>query len=233
MLVLPGGGYSMLAAHEGEGYARWLASRGVAAFVLNYRLGSSGYRHPAMLQDADRALRMIRMLAPRAGLAPSKVGVMGSSAGGHLAATLLTQWNAGEAGAGNPIDRVSSRPDLGVLCYPVITFMEYGHLGSCGNLLGENATAAQRRQLSAHLNVRKDTPPCFLWHTVADAAVPVENSLLFAQALRANEVPFDLHCYAEGRHGLGLCQREGDPRIPWAIDLEYWLGTRGFLKGPS
>ncbi|MFN0069417.1 MAG: alpha/beta hydrolase [Limisphaerales bacterium] len=225
IVVLPGGGYGGLAQHEGPAYAEWLNSLGVHAFVLKYRLGSHGYRHPRMLEDAARAVRLVRARAADWGVDPARVGIMGSSAGGHLASTLLTHFDASRPDAADAVDRQSSRPDLGVLCYPVISLGEFTHQGSKKNLLGENPPADLVQLLSNELQVTKDTPPTFLWHTVEDAAVPVENSLLFAAALRKAGVPFDLHVYEKGRHGIGLADGH-----PWTKDLEFWLRQRGWLK---
>jgi len=227
-LVLPGGGYGALAGHEGEGYAKWLAAQGIAAYVLKYRLGSSGYRHPVMLQDAARALRTIRAWARRDRRDPARIGIIGSSAGGHLASTLLVRHDGGQRDAADPVERESSRPDLGVLCYPVISSGEHAHRGSFNNLLGEDADAELLRELSSELHVTRETPPTFLWHTTADQAVPVENSLLFASALARAEVPFELHVYEKGGHGLGL-PAAGKSAPPWDAELLRWLKVRGFL----
>jgi acetyl esterase/lipase len=228
MVILPGGGYARLAEHEGAGYAEWFVARGITCFVLKYRLGSAGYRHPVMLNDAARALRMVRSHAQREGLDPTRIGIIGSSAGGHLASTLLTRFDAGRSEHTDPIEQESSRPDLGILCYPVINLGEYRHDGSRRHLLGEEPTDEQIRALSNELQVRPDTPPTFIWHTVEDQAVPVENALLFAHALRRAGVPFVLHIYEKGRHGLGL-GRPDAPAPPWAANLEFWLHERGFL----
>lgn len=228
MLVLPGGGYGNLAEHEGTGYATWFAARGIDAYVLKYRLGSNGYRHPTMLNDAARALRLVRSFARRDGRDPGRIGVIGSSAGGHLASTLATHFEAGRADAADPVERESSRPDLAILCYPVISLAEFGHAGSRRNLLGENPTPELVRHLSNELQVTRETPPCFLWHTVEDKTVPVENSLLFAAALRRAGVPFALHVYENGPHGLGF-GRPGRPAPPWAEQLLHWFGERKFL----
>jgi acetyl esterase/lipase len=229
MIVLPGGGYSNLAAHEGTGYAEWLASQGITAYVLRYRLGSQGYRHPVELGDVARAVRMVRSFAQkREGLDPARIGVIGSSAGGHLAATIATQFDGGKPDATDPIERESSRPDLVVLCYPVITFGEFAHAGSRRQLLGDNPSPELVQKLSAELQVTAQTPPCFIWHTVADKTVPVENAQLFAAALRRAGVPFALHIYETGAHGLGL-GRAGRPAPPWADQCLYWLRERKFL----
>jgi acetyl esterase/lipase len=171
---------------------------------------------------------MVRALARRDGLDPARIGVIGSSAGGHLASTLLTRFDAGRADAGDPFDRESSRPDLGVLCYPVITMGPLGHNGSRNNLLGKDAPADLVIALSNELQVTAQTPPTFIWHTIEDATVPVENALLFASALRKAGVPFDLHIYEKGAHGLGF-GRPGREAPPWAADFRFWLRRRGFL----
>ena len=226
MLILPGGGYGALADHEGKGYADWLVARGITCYVLKYRLGAHGYRNPIMLEDAARGLRFVRSLARRNGLDPARVGIIGSSAGGHLASTLLTHFDAGRPDSPDPIERESSRPDLGVLCYPVITLGEFTHQGSKNNLLGSSPSPELVKSLSNELQVTPQTPPCFLWHTVEDTTVPVENSLLFAEALRRNHVPFSLHIYEKGHHGLGLSASAP----PWADQCLYWFKERGFLQ---
>lgn len=230
IVICPGGGYGGLAPHEGVDYARFLNEQGIAGFVLKYRLGSSGYRHPVMLQDAARAVRTVRAQAALWKLDPKRIGIMGSSAGGHLASTLLTHFDAGNPDAKDLIERESSRPDLGVLCYAVITMGQFTHEGSKHNLLGNNPSPELLRELSNELQVTKDTPPCFLWHTWEDKAVPVENSLQFAEALRKQGVPFDLHIYQKGGHGLGLGSTQWDPakRHPWTRDLVVWLKVQGF-----
>ncbi len=232
MVICPGGGYARLAPHEGADYARFLNEQGIAGFVLKYRLGSDGYRHPAMLQDGARAVRMVRAKAVEWKLNPKRIGIMGSSAGGHLASTLLTHFDAGQPYAPDSIDRQSSRPDVGVLCYAVITMGEFAHGGSKTNLLGKNPSPELVRELSNELQVTKETPPCFIWHTYEDKTVPVENSPHFAEALRKAGVPFDLHIYQKGPHGQGLGSREWNPakRLPWTADLVVWLKVQGFAK---
>jgi len=232
IVICPGGGYGMLAPHEGEHYARFLNENGIAGFVLKYRLGSGGYHHPAMLQDAARAVRTVRARAAEWKLDPRRVGIMGSSAGGHLTSTLLTHFDAGKADAVDSIERQNSRPDLGILCYAVISMGQFTHQGSKNNLLGKDPSAESVRDLSNELQVTGNTPPCFIWHTWEDTAVPVENSLQFAEALRKNGVPFDLHIYQKGPHGLGLGTRDWNParRHPWTADLVYWLKLQGFSK---
>lgn len=228
MLILPGGGYGHLAPHEGKGFAGWLVALGITCYVLQYRLGTHGYRHPTMLHDAARGLRIVRAFARRDGLDPSRIGIIGSSAGGHLASTLLTRFDAGQADAADPIERESSRPDLGILCYPVINGTTFPHQGSFTNLLGENPPAELIRQLSTDLQVTPQTPATFIWHTVEDDLVPVENALLFACALRKAGVPFDLHIYENGHHGLGLPSNDS-AAPPWDAACVYWLQQRRFL----
>jgi acetyl esterase/lipase len=232
MVICPGGGYSMLAPHEGNDYALWLNQHGVTCFVLKYRLGANGYRHPAMLQDAARALRLVRSKAADWSIDPKRIGIMGSSAGGHLASTLLTHFDSGHADAADPIDRQSSRPDIGVLCYPVITMDgQYVNAGSRDNLLGPNPSPEVVRLLSNETQVTPETPSCFIWTTYEDKAVPLENSLMFAQALRSNHVPFALHVYERGGHGMGLADKPpfAQPH-PWAADCLFWLKEHEFVK---
>ena len=235
MVICPGGGYGGLAPHEGEAYALFLRDNGIAGFVLKYRLGSAGYRHPVMLQDVSRALRMVRANAAEWKLDPKRIGVMGSSAGGHLASTLLTHFDSGKPDAEDPIERQSSRPDLGILCYPVITMGDKTHGGSQKNLLGENPSPELLKELSNELQVTKETPPCFLFHTAEDIAVPVENSLSFASALRKAGVAFDLHIYEKGPHGMGLGFKvyspyEPEKLHPWTRDCLFWLKQQNFAK---
>jgi acetyl esterase/lipase len=231
IVVCPGGGYAGLANHEGEDYARWLNDQGIAGFVLKYRLGSAGYRHPRMLEDAARALRLVRFRAAEWKIDPKRVGIMGSSAGGHLASTLLTHFDQGETNAPDPIARLSSRPDLGVLCYPVITMEdEFTHRGSKANLLGTNPPPQLVENLSNERHVTKETPPCFIVHTFDDTTVPVENSLEFGAALRRAGVPFELHIYQHHAHGMGLGSRTYDPSkwLPWTVECRRWLKEQGF-----
>lgn len=229
MLILPGGGYGHLAPHEGKGFADWLVTHGICCYVLQYRLGTHGYRHPCMLQDAARGLRLVRGFARRDGLDPARIGIIGSSAGGHLASTLLTHFDLGQPDASDPVERESSRPDIGILCYPVISGVTFPHQGSFDNLLGEKYSHELVRELSNELHVTAQTPPTFIWHTAGDPVVPVENVFLFASALRKAGVPFDLHIYEKGRHGLGL--RANDPAAPpWDADCVYWLRQRGFVN---
>lgn len=231
MVICPGGGYAHLAPHEGNDYALWLNQHGVTCFVLKYRLGSSGYHHPAMLQDAARAVRWVRAHAADYQVDTHRVGIMGSSAGGHLASTLATHFDAGNTNASDVIERQNSRPDLAILCYAVISFGEFGHTGSRNNLLGKNPDPELVKSLSNELQVSDQTPPCFIWTTFEDKTVPMGNSLLFASALRQHHVPFDLHVYQKGPHGMGLADKPpfNHPH-PWAADCLVWLRVQGFVK---
>jgi acetyl esterase/lipase len=235
IVVCPGGGYGGLAGHEGEGYAKWLADNGVSAFVLKYRLGSKGYRHPVMLGDVSRAIRFVRAKAADWKIDPHRIGVMGSSAGGHLASTAVTHYDAGKADAADPIDRQSSRPDFGILCYAVIS-MEDGvtHGGSKKNLLGDKPDPALVELLSNEKQVTKDTPPCFVWSTGEDKAVPVMNSLQFVMAMEKAGVPYDFHVYRKGQHGIGLSEGRNGAAAgevhPWGKDLLFWFRQNGWLK---
>ncbi|MEJ0091241.1 MAG: alpha/beta hydrolase [Limisphaerales bacterium] len=231
MVICPGGGYAGLAPHEGNDYALWLNQHGVTCFVLKYRLGSSGYHHPAMLNDAARAVRWMRAHADDYKIDPHRVGIMGSSAGGHLASTLLTHFDAGDTNSADVIERQSSRPDIGILCYAVISMGEFTHQGSKENLLGKDPSPALVQLLSNELQVTTNTPPCFIWTTYEDTVVPMENTMLFAQALRSNHVPFDLHVYQKGGHGMGLADKPpfAHPH-PWANDCLFWLEAQKFVN---
>src|ERR1043166_8986635 len=231
IVVCPGGGYGGLANHEGADYALYLNQYGITAFVLRYRLGSHGYRHPRMLEDAQRALRFVRARADEWKIDPKRVGIMGSSARGHLASTALTHFDAGKADAPDPVERQSSRPDLGILCYPVISMGPMTHRGSKENLLGKDPSPDLVELLSNEKQVTHDTPPCFIWHTAEDKAVKVENSLEFAAALQRHGVPFDLHVYQKGAPGIGLQDKPPFNHVhPWAKDLVFWLEQQGFAR---
>lgn len=231
IVVCPGGGYAGLASHEGHDYALWLNQQGVSAFVLKYRLGSGGYHHPAMINDAHRAIRIVRARAGEWHVDPHRLGIMGSSAGGHLASTAVTHYDAGDPNAKDPIERESCRPDFGILCYAVITMGENTHKGSRRNLLGDNPDPKLIEYLSNEKQVTKDTPICFIWHTWEDPVVKVENSLDFAAALRRAGVPFALHIYEKGGHGMGLHDKPPFAHVhPWAHDLVFWLQENKIIQ---
>jgi acetyl esterase/lipase len=231
LVICPGGGYAHLAPHEGNDYALWLNQHGVTCFVLKYRLGSGGYHYPVEFEDGTRAMRWVRAHAADYQIDPHRVGIMGSSAGGHMASMQLTHFDSGNTNSDDPVERQSSRPDLGILCYPVITMGEYAHQGSKDNLLGKKPSGKLVKLLSSELQVKTNTPPCFIWSTYEDKTVPVENSLMFAEALRKNHVPFDLHIYQKGPHGMGLKDKPpfAHPH-PWAADCLFWLKAQNFVN---
>jgi acetyl esterase/lipase len=228
IIVCPGGGYTHLADHEGRPVAEWLNSLGVTAFVLKYRLGPR-YHHPAPMQDAARAIRIVRARAAEWSLDPQRIGILGFSAGGHLASTAGTHFDSGNPNAADAIERVSSKPNLMILIYPVITMRDKTHAGSRKNLLGDDPAPELVTLLSNDEQVTKETPPAFLVHTSNDDAVPVENSLLFVNALRRASVPFEFHLYERGPHGFGLGGK--DPILAtWPDRCAGWLRLHGFAS---
>jgi len=230
VVIAPGGGYAHLAMqHEGEDVARWLNTHGVAAFVLKYRLGPV-YHHPIELGDAQRALRMVRMNAKEYGIAPDHIGIWGFSAGGHLAATAGTHYDAGIADSPDPIEREKCRPDFLILAYPVITLLEPNVHGSSRKyLLGDDATQSVLANLSDETQVTKDTPPTFLFATTDDGVVPVMNSVAFYTALVKNDVPAEMHLFQHGNHGVGLAL--GNPQLNvWPELLIKWMRERGLAS---
>jgi acetyl esterase/lipase len=232
VVVCPGGGYQNLASdHEGRQVALWMNSLGVSAFVLQYRVGPR-YHHPAPLLDAQRALRLVRSGAQRFGIDRGRVGIVGFSAGGHLASTAATHFDNGNAGAADPIDREGSRPDFVVLGYPVVSLLDpVAHAGSRLRLLGEHPDPALVESLSNERQVTSRTPPTFLFHTADDPVVPVQNSLLFFEALRAAGVPAELHVFAHGRHGVGPART--DPALSrWPDLCAQWMEGLGLLRRP-
>jgi acetyl esterase/lipase len=232
-VVCPGGSYRRLSAdREGRQVAEWLNGFGVSAFVLQYRVGPR-YRHPAPLLDAQRALRLVRARSGELAVDPGRVGIVGFSAGGHLASTAGTRFDAGRPDAPDPVDRQGSRPDFMVLAYPVISFVApFAHKDSRTNLLGESPDPAQLEELSSERRVTPRTPPTFLFHTSEDTGVPVENSLAFYSALRENGVPAELHVFPKGRHGVGLAQN--DPALAaWPQLCRDWLVALGLLDPPA
>lgn len=229
VLIAPGGSYHMLASnHEGRQVANWFNAMNVTAFVLKYRLGPK-YHNPIELQDAQRAMRWVRAHAAQYGYDPNRVGMMGFSAGGHLTSTVGTHFDDGNPAASDPIDRVSCKPDFLILGYPVITMLPpYAHEGSVTNLLGDNSTTEQRKQMSSELHVTTQTPPTFLLSTTEDGLVPVENTVMFYMALRKAGVPAEMHVFEKGPHGVGLDL--ADPVLGvWPTLLSNWLRERGLL----
>lgn len=228
VIVSPGGGYARLAMeHEGHEVARWLNSIGVNAFVLKYRLKEYGY--PAPLQDVLRALRTVRAHAAEWNVDPERIGVLGFSAGGHVTGMAATLWDSDDGRVGDPLDEVSARPDFAALIYPVITMDErYTHAGSRSNLIGDDADESQVEALSLENWVTESTPPVFLVHGADDEAVPAENSLRFAQALLAHDVPVEWHLFPRGPHGFGM-NRSGLPIDGWTVLLADWMKARGLL----
>jgi len=230
VVVCPGGDYWHLnLEREGHAVARWLAGVGVAAFVLRYRLAPS-YHHPSQLQDGRRAIRMVRARCQEWGLAPDRVGIMGFSAGGHLAASVATHFSDGNPKAEDPVNRVSSRPDFMVLAYPVVSFNSpYTHAPSRENLLGDqNPSERKLDSLSNEKQVTTATPPAFIVHAGDDKTVPPENSVLLYIAFRRVGVPAELHLYERGGHGFALA--EGNPSVgDWTERCLAWMRGRGLL----
>ena len=231
VVIFPGGGYGGLAYDwEGQDIAKWFNSKGIAAVVVKYRLPNSKsvvVRHEVPLQDAQRALRLTRHHAKEWNIDPAKVGIMGFSAGGHLASTLGTHFDQKIASSSNDaVDALSARPDFMVLVYPVITMKEaHTHMGSRNSLLGEKADPKLVDLYSNELHVKANTPPTFIVHSSDDKAVPVENSLLFYQALVKNGVSAEMHIYPEGGHGYSLAVNKGYLQS-WTDRLHDWLQNR-------
>jgi acetyl esterase/lipase len=228
VIVCPGGGYVRLSAdHEGTVPAKWFASLGVTAFVLKYRMQE--YGHPAPLRDVLRAIRIVRSRADDYGVRPDRIGVMGFSAGGHLAASAATLYDAPEGRTGPALDETNARPDFVMLIYPVITMeTPYAHMGSRNALLGKSPPPELVRHMSPELQVTKNTPPAFIVQGENDRTVPVENSILFYQALHSAGVPAELHLFANGPHGFGMNPGLG-PISDWPKLCETWLRANGWL----
>lgn len=232
VIICPGGGYGVLAPHEGKPVAEWLNKIGVTGIVLKYRIAPK-YHHPAPLTDVLRAVRFTRAHAKEWKLDPERIGVIGFSAGGHLASTASTHFDEGDKNALDPVEQISSRPTLSILIYPVITFTEpFLHHGSRNNLIGEPSDKPAFTELTTSLSseqqVTGNTPPAFLVHGANDTVVPCENVLLYADALRKHHVPVELHLYENLPHGIGV----GNKNLPsgtWTTRCEEWLKARGFL----
>lgn len=223
MLLIPGGSYSGIYEGQAEPFALWLNEHGLTVFVLRYRLGSAGYRYPAQLQDAVQAMRHVRTHATQWKIDPQRLGVMGFSAGGHLVSTLLTHPEDGLIAPAT--DSAPARPDLAILCYPVISMTTKPHETSRRNLIGTSPGDELVRHTSTELQVRPGLPPCFIWHTQEDKLVPVEHSTLFAAALQEHRVPYEFHLYQRGDHGTGLM----GTGHPWMNNLLSWLKSHRFV----
>ena len=232
VIICPGGAYAVLSwGKEGMEPARWFNALGVSAFVLRYRLLE--YGNPAPLRDVLRAVRWVRAHAGEYGVRADRIGVMGFSAGGHLASCAGTLYDAPEGRTGVPLDAVSARPDFLMLIYPVITMKDpYAHAGSRRNLLGPNPSPELVEHYSTDLQVTKNTPPAFLLTTFEDGTVPAENSIGFFEALHRAGVPAELHAYEKGPHGFGLRPGYG-PVSEWPKLLEQWLRLHGWIAGPQ
>lgn len=232
VIICPGGGYVRLSTQrEGVQYANWLSTLGVTSFVLKYRMTEFG--HPAPLQDVLRAVRLVRSRAAEFKIDAKRIGVMGSSAGGHLAASAGTLFDHADGKTGAPLDAVSARPDFLILMYPVITLHDpVAHAGSRTALIGENASAELVDLLSLEKRVTTASPPALLIHTQEDQSVPVENSLLFFQALTRAKVPAELYVFERGGHGMGM-RAELGTSSDWPKRAEEWLRTRGLLDAPK
>ncbi|MCS7003859.1 MAG: alpha/beta hydrolase [Cytophagales bacterium] len=232
VIICPGGAYGRLSTEkEGREVALWLNTLGISAFVLHYRLGTNGYQHPVPLIDLQRAMVVVKQNAIRWNLDTAKIGVLGFSAGGHLTSTLGTHFDKLYY---TPTEEkelsISVRPDFMMLVYPVITMQDsFTHNTSRKNLLGDIPSQELKNLLSNELQVTSQTPPTFITHTYDDASVPVENSLLFFEALRKAKVPAELHIYASGGHGYGL-RRQLGVHAEWYKHAENWLRSSGFIK---
>jgi acetyl esterase/lipase len=237
VIVFPGGGYRNLAPHEGEPYARWLADRGLTAFVLKYRLYTGGYHQQQIVLDAHRAVRTVRANAADWKIDPKRIAVIGSSAGGHLAAVLSTQFTDGDPSASDPVERVSSRPDTALLCYGFILFdtKTMPDPERRKQALGDGVPDEVALKFAPARNVRPETPPTFIWQTVEDDKVTAENAFAYAEALLGVKVHYALHLFQKGKHGIGLGlagkpYTPGAELHPWTRDAEFWLKEQGFLK---
>jgi acetyl esterase/lipase len=229
MLIIPGGGYGRIYEGQAEPFALWLNEQGIAAFVLRYRLGTSGYRYPSQLQDALEAMRQIREQAAKWKIDPHRIGAMGFSAGGHLLTTLLNRPEDGEVLGADTQGRASPRPDIAIVCYPVISMIAKPHQNSLKNLIGDAPGEELLVKTSSERQVRPGLPPVFLWQTNEDKVVSVEHSLLYAAALREHGIPHELHIYQHGKHGTGLI----GTGHPWFGDLLFWLRAHGFVAGKT
>lgn len=227
-VIFPGGGYSVLADYEGRGYAEFLNLNGIDAFVVEYRVAPNDF--PLPLLDARRSVRFVRHNAEKFGIDPKKIAVMGSSAGGHLAALVSTYRNELEYENIDNIDNEDYRPNYQVLAYPVINFsnLDIAECGSVQNLIGSNSLNVAK-ELDPILIADKDTPPAFIWHTSNDNCVNVKNSLLYGEKLRDLNIEYEMHIYPNGPHGIGLAEEYVHVR-DWSRQLIRWLEYIEFIK---
>ena len=234
LVICPGGGYGVLAmGHEGSEMAEWANQMGLAAIICDYRHRGKGYGHPAPLQDAQRAIRTVRARATEWNIDATRVGILGFSAGGHLASTVLTKFDAGDSQNADPIERQSSRPDYGILAYPVILFGQPAtHKGSERNLLGPSPDAKLLESFQSDLNVTNETPPTFLFHTLEDKTVPPQNSVAFYAAMIRHGVPGELHVFEKGAHGLGLAKKTTGTS-EWPNACRRWLEAKQFVNASA
>lgn len=236
VVILPGGGYGNLAMdHEGYQFAEWFKELGITSGICVYRHSGAGnhgrgYKHPHPMVDAQRAIQMMRANADQWNLDPNRIGVIGFSAGGHLCSTVSNFAIQGNAESEDPISQVPSRPDFSILCYPVIALNQpYTHKGSQRNLLGDDPDPALIQLMSTEQQVSEKTPPTFIFHTVEDKAVPVENALVYFAACRQHGVPVEMHIYQQGRHGLGLA-RDTPGASQWPEQCTDWLRRLGMVR---
>lgn len=220
VIIFPGGGYGHRADHEGRPIAEFFNSRGFHAFVVQYRISPN--RHPAPLADASRALRIVRKHATEWRVKADKIAVLGFSAGGHLAGSLGVHYDLVKTKTDDLAGQVSARPDALILCYPVISAKKFAHKGSFNNLLGADYPEPMRDLMSLEEQVSETTPPSFLWHTAEDGGVPVENSLQFCSSLSRFKIPFELHVFPKGNHGLGLALAIPEIAV-WSELCANWL----------
>ena len=227
VVIFPGGGYRMVAIdHEGYQVARWLNELGIAAFVVDYRHKGRGYGHPAPIQDAQRAIRTVRSRSAEFGIEPNKIGIIGFSAGGHLASTAGTHFNEKFYEPVDSNDGASARPDFMILIYPVISMGPFSHSGSRSALLGSNVSQELADKFSNEKQVDSNTPPTFLVHATDDKTVPAENSISFYLACKKAHVPAEIHIWQKGEHGFGL-GKSGTPVSRWPALCADWMNKMG------
>jgi acetyl esterase/lipase len=230
VVIFPGGGYRMVAIdHEGHQVARWLNELGIAAFVVDYRHRGRGYGHPAPIQDAQRAIKIVRSRSAEFGIEPNKIGVIGFSAGGHLASTAGTHFNEKFYEPVDANDSASARPDFMILIYPVISMGSFSHSGSRSALLGGNPSQELADKFSNEKQVDSNTPPTFLVHATDDKTVPAENSISFYMACRKAHVPAEMHIWQKGEHGFGL-GKSGTPVSRWPALCADWMDKMGLCS---